>query len=279
MTDDLSANRDKMRANLAMWDERVPIHVGSEMYANEEFKRGGLTIADYELEEVGDLRGKTLVHLQCHFGQDTSSWARAGAKSVTGLDFSPAAVKAANKLASDIGIDAKFVESDVYDALETLPDAPYDIVYTGRGALIWLPDLPRWAQIVTALLKPGGLFYIREHHPFPYIFDEDPAVASPRLKYHYFNDEALHDNTPGSYTDLEAKTTKNESYEWTHTIGELITALADAGLVVDLMKERDAIGYQSLGALVQGDDGMWRMPGDLHGSLPLEYTLRARKPG
>ena len=175
--------RDEWReANRANWDERVPIHVSGEFYDVASFKGGQERLQPFEIDEVGDVSGKELLHLQCHFGIDTLSWACRGAR-VTGLDFSAPAVVAARGLASDMGLEATFVQSDVYDAVDATGGLSFDIVYTGRGAIIWLPDMGRWAEVVADLLEPGGFLYLTEFHPFTDIFgDEDLSV-----EYDYFH--------------------------------------------------------------------------------------------
>lgn len=162
---------DYVTVNKALWDERVPIHVASDFYDVTGFKGGGQTLRDFELAEVGDVTGLQLVHLQCHFGLDTLSWARRGAH-VTGLDFSEKAIEAARTVADETELQARFVVADVYDAPAVLGET-YDIVYTGLGALCWLPDINRWAETVTFLLRPGGFVYLAEFHPFADTLDDE----------------------------------------------------------------------------------------------------------
>ncbi len=171
--------------NRANWDERVPIHLASQGYDLPGFLRGEKHLTRIEREEMGDVRGKRLLHLQCHFGMDTLNWARLGA-TVTGLDISTAAVQAARRLATYTEIaDARFVEANVYDAPEALGGETFDIVYTGIGALNWLPDIQRWAQVVAACVAPGGFFYILECHPVLWSLD-DHADSVLTVKYPYF---------------------------------------------------------------------------------------------
>jgi 2-polyprenyl-3-methyl-5-hydroxy-6-metoxy-1,4-benzoquinol methylase len=267
---------EQLRANRAMWDERVAIHVRSEFYDNESFKVGRVSLHQVEIDEMGDVGGKRLLHLQCHFGQDTMSWARLGAK-VTGIDFSPSAVEVANGMATELGLGARFVCANVYDAGEALGGECFDVVYTGGGAIIWLDDIERWARIVADSLEPGGVLYLREFHPVAGVFDYESLELKPRFRY--FTNEALYDETPGTYTDGDAQTQHNASYEWVHTVGDVVTAVAGAGLVIEFLHEFSATGYRALPMMVRGNDGMWRLPGELHEMLPLMYSLRARKPG
>ena len=179
--------------NRAWWDERTPLHVTSAFYDVEGFRAGRSDLRPFEVEEMGDVAGRELVHLQCHFGLDTLSWARLGAH-VTGLDFSHPAIDAARALTDELGMDAAFVVSDVYDAPQTLART-FDIVYTGIGALCWLPDIPRWAGVVRDLLRPGGVLYLVETHPMSDVLGDEDLVA----RYPYFHDEAICDDSPGTY--------------------------------------------------------------------------------
>jgi SAM-dependent methyltransferase len=260
-------------ANREMWDERVPIHVGSAFYGVETFKAGRSTLHPFELEEVGPVRGLELVHLQCHFGLDTLSWARQGAR-VTGLDFSGPAIDAARTLAADCGIDAQFVAANAYDALDVL-DHRFDVVYVSLGSLNWLPDVWRWAEIVAELLRPGGRLYLRESHPFGNVFaDEDLSVA-----YDYFDDdEPLTWEDAGSYADPDAETTHTRSFEWQHPVSEVVSAVLAQGLHLDLLHEHAFTVFQRWPFLERHEDGTYWMPDD-QPELPLMYSLRATKAG
>jgi SAM-dependent methyltransferase len=164
-------------ANRAHWDERVPIHVSGEFYDVAGFKAGREPLRPFEISEVGDVGGKDLLHLQCHFGIDTLSWVRRGARAV-GLDFSLPAIVQARKLAAELALEAEFVHSDVYNAPNALDGRVFDVLYTGLGAIYWLPDIPRWARVVSSLIRPGGFLYLSEFHPFSYVFgDKDLTVV------------------------------------------------------------------------------------------------------
>lgn len=260
-------------ANRALWDERVPIHVGSDFYGVDAFRAGRSTLQPFEIDEVGPVRGLELVHLQCHFGLDTLSWARLGAR-VTGLDFSAPAVEAATSLAKECGLDARFVQANVYDALEALGHR-FDVVYVNLGALNWLPDVWRWAEIVAELLRPGGRLYLRESHPFGDVFaDEEFEVG-----YDYFaDDEPLTWEDAGTYADPDADTTHNRSFEWQHPISEVVSAVLHQGLHLDLLHEQPFTVYQRWPFLERRDDGTYWMPDD-RPELPLMYTLKATKAG
>ena len=262
--------------NRGNWDERVAIHLRSPFYDVPAFLAGGSPLKPREIEEVGDVAGKTLLHLQCHFGLDTLAWARLGA-GVVGLDFSGEAIREARALAERASIAAEFVEANVYEAVEALSGRRFDIVYTGRGALVWLPDLVRWAQIVAALLEPGGIFYIDEHHPIGDIFDDEAEEL--RVRYPYFHaPEPDRWDEPGTYTDPAAATTENVTYQWAHTLGQMVTALAQAGLVIEFLHEFDSLFWKPLPFMVPGEEAdTWVLP-EHRESVPLGYSLRARKP-
>jgi SAM-dependent methyltransferase len=257
-------------ANRAMWDERVPIHVGSDFYDLDGFLAGASPLRPFELDEVGDVAGKRLVHLQCHFGLDTLDWARRGAQ-VVGLDFSGEAVAAARDVASRAGIDAEFVEANVYDAVTALGGRTFEIVYTGLGAIIWLPDIVRWAAVVAELLAPGGVLYLSEFHPITHVFGDDELT----VEHEYFGGEPVMWDEPGTYADLAATTEHNRSFEWNHGLGEVVSAVIGAGLTVELLHEHDHTVFPRWPFLVQ-DGTIWRMPED-RPSLPLMYSLRAQK--
>lgn len=260
-------------SNRAAWDERVPLHVASAFYGNDSFLAGRSSLRDFEVTELGSVAGLDLCHLQCHFGQDTLSWARLGAR-VTGLDFSPVAVDAARALAARAGIDATFVVGDVYDARSQLGDTSYDVVYTGLGALVWLPDLAGWAEVCASLLRPGGTLYLAEMHPFTDVFCDDELLAD----YDYFGrPEGTRYEDPGSYVDRDAPTEHNETYEWTHPVSSVITAVLGAGLALESFHEHDFTLFERWPFLERHDDFTYRMPAD-RPRLPLLYSLRARKP-
>jgi SAM-dependent methyltransferase len=270
----------RTEVNRAWWDERVPIHVGSAFYDVDGFRAGGSSLRPFEVEEVGDVAGKRLVHLQCHFGLDSLSWARAGA-SVVGLDFSPPAVEAGNALAEETGLDARFVCANLYDAVEALSGERFEVVYTGLGALNWLPDLARWAAIVAELLEPGGMLYLSEFHPFTWVFADDTL----EIEYEYFHNpegESFDDGEQGSYADMTIPTRNNATVEWAHTISDVVGAVLGAGLRIELLHEHDYTLFPRFNHLQLDTEALsagviYRQP---PGSprLPLMYSLRARLP-
>lgn len=263
-----------MEVNRAAWDERVPIHLRSDFYDVEGFVAGRSSLRDFEVAELGPVDGLDLVHLQCHFGQDTLSWARLGAR-VVGVDFSEPAVIAARDLAARCGLDAEFVCADVHDAPDALRARTFDVVYTGLGALVWLPDLTVWAGIVARLLRPGGVLYLAEFHPFHEVL----SVDSLTVEHDYFTrPEGVREEVGGTYTDGEQGTLHNVTWEWTHPLSAVVTSLLDNGLVLELLHEHDHTLWPRWPFLEHHpEDRTWRLPA---GSprIPLMYSLRARRP-
>ncbi|GAA0912164.1 class I SAM-dependent methyltransferase [Nonomuraea longicatena] len=260
---------DYLTINRANWDDRVPVHVGSEFYDVAAFRSGRSTLRPFEVAEVGDVAGKRLAHLQCHFGLDTLSWARLGAE-VTGLDFSEPAIEAARALAAETGLPARFVAADVYSAPQALGET-YDIVYTGLGALVWLPDVTRWARTVAALLRPGGFLYLAEFHPFSDVLDDE---RGERVVYDYFADEPIVLDEPHTYTGPE-RLAHGAKVEWQHGLGAVVTALAQAGLRLSFLHEHDHTIFRRFAAL-EAEDGRYRMP-EGRPRVPLMYSLAATR--
>ncbi|MEU7024591.1 class I SAM-dependent methyltransferase [Streptomyces sp. NPDC046203] len=268
---------DWYEANRTFWDERVPIHAASDFYALDRFRADEDPLRAFEREEVGDVTGRSLLHLQCHFGLDTLSWARHGATPVVGLDYSGPAVETARSLAADLGFTADraaFVAADVYDAAEAVPDSSYDIVYTGGGALCWMPDLERWAETAAALVAPGGFLYVAEFHPIVDSFDD---ATGSRLVHDYFVREPWVDTATGTYADRTAATVHNRTVEWVHPVGEVVTAIARAGLRIEFLHEHDLTLFPRYENLQRQDDGTYRFPAG-HPRIPLMYSIKASKP-
>jgi SAM-dependent methyltransferase len=222
--------------------------------------------------------GKRLVHLQCHFGLDTLSWAREGA-SVVGLDFSQPAVATAQRLADELALDARFVASDVFEARQALERERFDVVYTGLGALNWLGDLDRWAEVVASLLAPGGFLYLAEFHPFTEVFaDEDLTVERDYLQG---PEGERFEGPAGTYADLEAVTVQNATHEWTHPLSRVLSAVLGAGLRLELFNEHDFTLFPRWPMLERRADELgagetYRFPPG-HPRVPLMYSLRARR--
>ena len=210
-----------IKANLDWWNEAVGVHAQGDTYGLERFKAGQSKLKYLEREEVGEVAGKSLLHLQCHFGLDTLSWARLGAH-VTGVDFSEKAIALARSLAEEEGLDATFVQSDVYDLPEVL-SGPFDIVYASYGVIGWLPDLLPWGSIIARFLKPGGFFYIAEGHPFMWLLDD--TTSEFKVVHSYFSHEPIREEGQGSYADKSAQMEHTVTYGWNHTFSEIFTAL------------------------------------------------------
>ncbi|WP_329038746.1 methyltransferase domain-containing protein [Streptomyces sp. NBC_00178] len=268
---------DWHETNRARWDERVPIHAAGDFYDLDAFLAGRDALRPFELEEVGDVTGRTLLHLQCHIGVDTLSWARHGAAQVVGLDFSEPAVETARGLARTLDLTperATFVAADVYDAAQAVPDSAYDIVYTGLGALNWLPDIRRWAETVASLVAPGGFLYVAEFHPLTDCLDDE---TGSRVAYDYFSPDPWVDETPGTYADLDARTVHNRSVEWQHPVGDVVSALAAAGLRIDFLHEHDASLFPRYPVLERHSDGYYRFPAG-RPRIPMLYSVKASRP-
>ena len=260
-------------ANRAWWDERVPIHVGSRFYDIDGFKAGRDSLEPFEVAEMGDVSAADLVHLQCHFGLDTLSWARHGAR-VTGLDFSEPAIAAARRLADEIGVAAQFVCANVYDAPRVL-GRDFDVVYVSHGAINWLPDIDAWASVVDELLRPGGRLYLSEFHPFVNVFGDDDLSVT----YDYFHgtEPKRWDDGSGTYADLAAATTNNETFEMSWTLGEVVSALTTRRLHLEFLHEHGYTLFPRFPWLEQRDDGTYWLPQGTP-SLPFIFSLRATKP-
>lgn len=263
---------DWLERNRANWDERVSVHAGSDFYDLPAFRVGADTLRPFEVDEVGDVTDLRLLHLQCHMGQDTLSWARRGAQ-VTGLDFSLPAITTARSLAREVGLAdrSRFVVGDVYSAAEALQGHRYDLVYTGLGALVWLPDLTRWATMVAALLVDGGRLYLTEFHPLTDALAEDGRT----IEHDYFDPHPHLYDTPFTYTDGPALT-RTTSVQWQHPLGEVITAVAEAGLRIEFCRERATTLFRRYPGLERGDAGEYRFPAPA-AQIPLTYSLRALK--
>ena len=266
---------DYTETNRKHWDELVGLHLGTAMYDVPGFKAGRDTLHSIEVEELGDVHRKSLLHLQCHFGNDTLSWARRGA-TVTGVDFSEPAIEAARTHASELGIDARFVHSDLYALPEHL-NRQFDIVFTSYGTIFWLPDLTRWAQVIAHFLKPGGVFYIVDFHPMLGVFEpvgEDLAVTHP-----YFpTGEPLRFDDDGSYADRATSVQNRTTYTWTHPISETVTALLDAGLRLDFLHEFPYTAEQWYPFMEHAGGDYWRLTKH-DGCVPMLFSIRAHKPG
>ena len=264
------------RGNLEHWNEVTPIHERSAFYDVRGFKAGKSSLMPIERAELGDVAGKSLLHLQCHFGLDTLSWARLGAR-VTGVDFSGESVALARSLAEELEIQANFILSNVYDLPSAL-DEKFDIVFTSYGVLCWLPDLERWAQVIAHFLKPGGIFYIVEFHPFACVFNGEVDATDLRINYPYFHSVEPTKYEPdgsGTYVNRSATVTTS-TFEWEHSLGDILNSLISAGLKIEFLHEFPYAIERLLPLMEQGEDRWWRLK-EGKDSIPLTFSLMATK--
>jgi len=256
-------------SNQDMWNGYVSIHEKSKFYDVEGFKNGRNSLTFVEREELGDVTGKSLLHLQCHFGLDTMSWARLGAR-VTGVDFAEKAIEFANSLAKELSINAQFIQSNIYDLPDVLHDK-FDIVYTSYGVLCWLPDLAKWGRVISHFLKTNGTFYILEFHPVRSMFNDDGKITEP----YFHSEEPVKYEGSGSYADPNADF-KHVSYEWFHSLGDVVNALADAGLRIEFLHEFPFSTSGDCPFLEKREDGFWYHK-DKNIKIPLMFSIKARK--
>ena len=267
--------------NREHWEELAALHPDTDFYDVAAFRDGGSTLDPVEPEEVGDVSGASLLHLQCHFGLDTLSWARRGAH-VTGVDISEAAVETARDLAEDVGLAdrARFVQSDIYELVDApaLADERFDVVYTSFGVLFWLPRLDEWADVVAQFARPGGTFYLADHHPFTNTFGEESTAGDLRIEYPYFRERITFDATEtGSYAGVEPDELEHgPTHGWSHSLGEVVTALSDAGLDVEFLHEYPWSTFEAVDAMEKREDGRYVLRGGEH-DLPFVFTLRATR--
>jgi SAM-dependent methyltransferase len=269
---------ERLAANRRNWDERVGVHLGSRFYDVERWLANRPGPRQRETEVLGDVAGLELVHLQCHFGLDTLAWADAGAR-VTGLDFSPAAIEAATELAARAGLDGRssFVCASVDDAVDVLGPRRFDIVYVSLGALIWLPSVGRWADQVASLAKPGGRLYLHEIHPLSWSLAESLSDGRPTIAHPYFEQpEPYADDSGETYTDADRALVNTRTYEWNHSIGEVVTALVDRGMRIDRLEEHDWTVDRQFEWLDEVSPHLWTPRPGLP-RVPLTYTVAATK--
>jgi SAM-dependent methyltransferase len=266
--------RRRMATIEANWDERTPIHLSSEFYARDAES----WFAAYEWDDLGPLAGQDVVHLQCHLGTETLAFARRGARTVVGLDLSAESCAAARRLAHEAGLEISYVQANVYDAVRALEGRQFDVVYTGKGALCYLPDLSPWAAQIAGLLRPGGVAYIVEFHPVLSALGLVPRSADDAqllLRNDYLAGRGAREiDASRTYTDGPPLTRATTSYEWAHGLGEVVTALARAGLSVTSLRESDEIPWPRWPGMEPTPDGFWRLPASAP-RIPLFYALRA----
>lgn len=261
------------QANKEDWDQKTVLHKNAPFYDMAGFKEGKDRLRSIELEELGDVAGKSLLHLQCHFGMDTMAWARRGAI-VTGVDFSDKAIALARSLSDELNIPATFHCANIYELTASLR-GEFDIVFTSYGVLHYLPDLVGWAQTIAHFLKPGGIFYIVEDHPMFRVFRSKPDGEFRAERPYFFSHEPEKYIGQVSYAvDVEGKTTTQ--YIWNHHLGEILNALIGAGLQIEFLHEFPFAARAKFSFMVQGEDGWWRLP-ERHGTIPFLFSLQARR--
>lgn len=265
----MNSNENYFKVNKATWNEKVKIHVQSDMYDLDAFKKGKSSLMPYELDALGDVKGKTLLHLQCHFGQDTLSWSRMGAM-CTGVDLSDEGIKLAKSLNEELKLDAEFICCNVLETSKYIKET-FDIVFTSYGVIGWLPDLKPWGQMIAERLKDGGTFFMAEFHPIVWMFDY--LEGKPIMKYGYMQDEVIYEEYEGTYADTESKMISKE-YGWNHGLGEVVSVLTEAGLHIDYLKEFNESPYDVLPDLIKTKSGMYTTTNQLY---PLIFTIKATK--
>ncbi|MFT4781570.1 MAG: SAM-dependent methyltransferase [Pseudohongiellaceae bacterium] len=261
--------KDYFEVNRKTWNEKVKIHSKSKMYDLDAFKNGKSSLMPYELLALGDVNGKSLLHLQCHFGQDTLSWSRMGAKCV-GVDLSDDGIALAKSLNIELDLDANFVRCNVLETSKYIKDT-FDIVFTSYGVIGWLPDLKPWGQMIAERLHKGGVFYMVEFHPIVWMFDylEGKSV----MKYAYMQEDAIYEEYEGTYADEHSKITSKE-YGWNHGMSEVVNALVSAGLHIEYLNEYDESPYNVLPDLVETKPGNYVTKDKLY---PLIFEIKATK--
>ena len=272
----MAATHEQAEANnKALWDEIAPVHFRA--YPEVDIlRKGGIVLDPLEMEALAPVEGKTLLHLQCHIGTDTLSWARLGA-TVTGVDFSGQSIRYARRLQQELALQATFVEASVYDLPRVL-EGEFDIVYTSRGVLCWLRDLDAWAQVIACFLKPGGIFYIMETHPILNAFKEvNPGELEIVYPYFHRPQPTKWDDDDPDYAD-SSYVSKHPSYEWDWTASDILTALLKAGLTLESFSEHDRLFWKRYPSMEPCARRWYRHPKYV-GKLPLLFTLTALKPG
>jgi len=260
---------DYIETNRKAWNQKTDVHIKSAFYDNENFLSGKSSLKSIELAMLGNIEGKNILHLQCHFGQDSISMSRLGA-AVTGIDLSDRAIQRAEELAAQTHAKTKFICSNIYDLPKHL-DEPLDIVFTSYGAITWLPDLDAWAGIISRYLKPNGKFIIVEFHPVVWMFDDE----FDKVGYHYFNRGAIVDTETGTYADRQAQL-KQDYVSWNHSLGEILNGLIKHDLEISSFEEFDYSPYNCFKHTVEIEPGKYRIS-HLDNKIPMLYSILAIK--
>lgn len=261
---------DYLSINKKLWDNKTEVHVKSEFYDVDGFINGNDSLNSIELDLLGNIEGKSVLHLQCHFGQDTISLSRRGAKA-TGVDLSEKAIEQAQKLSRQIGTDTRFIQSDVY-ALKDVLHEKFDVVFTSYGVIGWLPDMEKWAETIHHFLKPGGELVFVEFHPVIWMMSYD----FQRIEFKYDDSEPIVEELEGTYTDRDAKL-KDKSVCWNHGLSKVLNSLIKTGLIINDFQEYDYSPYNCFENTVQISKSKFQIKG-LEEMIPMVYSVKARKP-
>ncbi|MXN90032.1 methyltransferase domain-containing protein [Flavobacterium sp. Sd200] len=255
--------------NKKAWNNKIPVHVASDFYDMPGFMAGKCTLKDIELKLLGNFANKKVLHLQCHFGQDTISLARLGANA-TGVDFSDAAIQKAQDIAAELDVPAQFICCDIYSLPEVLHEK-FDVVFTSYGTIGWLPDLDRWASVISHFLKPGGTFVIAEFHPVLWMFNNDFTA----IIYRYFKSNAIIEDETGTYANTNAPIT-NQTVSWNHSLTEVINSLIKQNLTIEMFNEYDYSPYNCFNGMAEFEPGKFRIA-NLGDKIPMVYSIKAIK--
>jgi ubiquinone/menaquinone biosynthesis C-methylase UbiE len=265
----MKQNNDYISINKATWNDKTEVHIASDFYDMEGFLKGKSTLHDIELKLLGDVKNKKILHLQCHFGQDTMTLARMGAK-VTGVDLSDKAIAKAKEFSEQLNLDTTFICCDIYDAPRYLNEK-FDIVFTSYGTIGWFPDIDRWAAVVSRFLKPNGQFVFAEFHPVVWMFDND----FKEVYYNYFNVEPIIEDESGTYADRFSEIS-TQTMTWNHPISEVLNALLKNGLELKSFDEFDYSPYNCFNETEEFEAGKFRIK-QLGNKIPMVYSLLAIK--
>ena len=265
----MNTEQNYIEINRKSWNNKTEAHLNSEFYNLANFLKGNTSLNSIELDLLGDIEGKTILHLQCHFGQDTIALSRLGAK-VTGIDLSDKAIESAKKIAIDTKSDAKFICCNLYDLPKYL-DEQFDIVFTSYGTIGWLPDLNKWGDIVSKFLKPNGQFVFVEFHPVVWMFNDD----FEEIKYNYFNSGAIVETENGTYADKDAQISQ-ECITWNHSISEVLNSLIKSGLEINSLDEFDYSPYNCFSKTIEIEPKKYRIE-HLENKIPMIYSISAKK--
>ena len=261
--------KDYIKINKQTWNNKTAVHIDSDFYDNDNFIKGKSTLNSIELDLLGDVNGKKILHLQCHFGQDSLSLARMGAK-VTGVDLSDRAIAKAQELNIQLQLDAQFICCDIYDLPNHLNDT-FDIVFTSYGTIGWLPDLNKWSAVISQFLKPEGKFVMAEFHPVVWMFDTN----FKEVFYSYFNIKPIIENESGTYADQYSEI-ESQTITWNHPTSEVLNALINAGLEINAFNEFDYSPYNCFNETEEFETGKYRI-NHLGNKIPMIFSILATK--